>query len=918
MKPFYVTCFLLAFLSVRVQAQEVPTSSVVEKISQYNTHYNPEKLYLSYDRSIYSAGDTIWYKAFLLQPDGLPGKSIRLYIELLDDKSKLNERIAIPLSNGTGSGYFPLPANLPEGNYALRAYTNYQQNFGSENFYIKTFSIGHPGDKSWLVASNQTVSEKPTGYNVRLDIQLTNLQKAFIGFKELDVSLLSGNNGIIKTSMQSDAQGMIHPDFEVSSKNAGDDLYLLIQDKVDKNNKIQIPVKLPKGQNIDLQFFPEGGYLLINHPSNVGFKAIAQNGMGTTVSGEILNDKNEKVTEFKDDHNGMGSFVIIPQTGETYSASLLLKDGSKKIYPLPIAKTSGTALKITRNIANDSLFISVRASQDKRVLEPYTLVAQFNKLVIFSVKVGLKNGFFNLKIPNKQLPSGILHFTLFSPESIALNERNLVTSLPEEISISTEREKHISAPGDSVKIDFKFSVRDSPISGTYLAAVTDNSQVSFSSEGENLTTTMFFSSQLKGYIEDPNWYFLNRKTSAVALDKLMLTQGWTGYNWTSVFSPLKPFHFIAETENVIKGKITNLFRGAMPSLDVSLLSVGKDLYFDQTKSEEDGSFIFKDLPVIDSAGYVVKIKNAKGKASASTINFEEFIPAPISPIVFAPSIPWYLNTDTIKLNYIKSKSLQIAEANKRNGITIKEVEINTPKLMKRVQGMTWDAVLKKEIDEKELKLTPKLTLYDLLRAKVPEFGMTRYWYHGIGKLEQHNRAMYAMGGYRVADVIMDGISTKIPSGFLNINRYTQEYDDTEEVTNHPDFQDYNQAIFNYVSAEDVKNIQYYRSAGYSFLVIQTRSGKGPFIKLSPGLAIYRPLPLQLPTLYYQPKYEPEFPENNFSRATVYWNSDITPDKNGHFLLKFLAPNKSGAYTIRLEGTSLLGSFGSTTHALEIR
>ncbi len=102
-----------------------------------------EKIYLHTDRDIYSPGDDIWFKAYLV--DGLSHElsdsSGNLYVEFLSPEFKVTERKIVKIQKGLGNGDFNLPVNLPSGNYVLRAYTRFMRNFGEQAFYHKSIRI---------------------------------------------------------------------------------------------------------------------------------------------------------------------------------------------------------------------------------------------------------------------------------------------------------------------------------------------------------------------------------------------------------------------------------------------------------------------------------------------------------------------------------------------------------------------------------------------------------------------------------------------------------------------------------------------------------------------------------------------------------------------------------------------------------
>ncbi|RYG22314.1 MAG: hypothetical protein EOO07_00200, partial [Chitinophagaceae bacterium] len=143
---------LLSCLSCSLQAQQ--KNILFDKIDTYNKVFQKEKLYLSFDKSYYNVGDTLWFKSFLLNGNlGQTNLSDKIYVELFNDSSKLVERKVIALNNGLGYGDFALDGKLNDGTYTMRAYTNWQQNFGADFYFQKNFYIGNAGEKTWLLDS---------------------------------------------------------------------------------------------------------------------------------------------------------------------------------------------------------------------------------------------------------------------------------------------------------------------------------------------------------------------------------------------------------------------------------------------------------------------------------------------------------------------------------------------------------------------------------------------------------------------------------------------------------------------------------------------------------------------------------------------------------------------------------------------
>ena len=83
-----------------------------------------ERTYLSTDRDVYVAGETIWYSAFCLDASKgafSPVSSVA-YVELHDAETMVASG-KVALMEGRGAGRLTIPGTLPTGNYRLVVYT---------------------------------------------------------------------------------------------------------------------------------------------------------------------------------------------------------------------------------------------------------------------------------------------------------------------------------------------------------------------------------------------------------------------------------------------------------------------------------------------------------------------------------------------------------------------------------------------------------------------------------------------------------------------------------------------------------------------------------------------------------------------------------------------------------------------------
>jgi hypothetical protein len=919
MKLFYSLCLIFTIGFFNQSNAQVNTVSSLEA---YHKTLPIEKIYLSFDKPYYSVGDTLWFKSYLLNSNFTASqRTDKIYVELFNDSLRLVETRAIVLNNGLGYGDIALSNKLKEGTYVIRAYSNWQQNFGNDYFFQKSVYIGNASNKTWLINAHQQLNSTAANKTLDLKLRITNLKEEAIGFKDVEISLINDSKRIARADLQTKQDGTITTQIPLTNNKLNANTKIVITDKKDETTTAVLPLILQMQDQLDVQFMPEGGYLVNGMFGKVAFKAIGNDGLGKDITGKIVNSNNETLAEINSTHKGMGSFYLLPVKGEVYTALYEL-NGVTQQQMLPARKDEGTTLRIDQLTKPDSMYIYVKATESKR-LAAYQLLGQAAGETIMKATFTLKNGFWNLKLPKKDFPDGVIHFTLISPDGLALNERQVFINHKQKINLSITTNKNSYQPRDSVAVEITATKEDgTPLAGTFSVAVTDNAQVKQSEEDSSIASYFLLQSDLKGNIENPAWYFKDEnQATLVALDHLLLTQGWAGYNWAEVLQKSLEIKFKAEKDNTIDGKLTGLFNKPMPNINLTMMSLGKNIFLTDTLSNAEGKFMFKNLPLLDSAAYIIKIKNAKGKTSTANISVNQFIPAAVINNISLIK-PWYINADSTLLNFytiaekINSKTPQKLQS---EGNLLKEVEVKGYRKLKEFASKTaWDANLFKEISEVELKKTPSKTLLDLLTEKIEGFKASFFWANSCGAgTARHSNFNYTIGSKLISHVMIDKINTHLVASGID-DDYNADLLGRTKTTNDQDIFATNTFIFNELKAADITNITIYKGCSFFFLDITTRGGKGPWVKTPPGTFVFRPIPTYVPKEFYSPKYTANNSNLPDLRSTIFWDANIVTDENGKAKLSFYAADKPSTYTIKLEGTDLNGRFGYQKSTITIK
>lgn len=159
---------------------------------QYHNQILQEKIYVHTDKDFYLCGELLWFKIYNVDAGTIRPVNISkiAYVDVLDDANNSILQAKIELKNGAGNGSFFIPVTLRNGNYKLRAYTNWMKNFGPEVFFEKAITIVNA-----LAEPAPAVKASPRPYDIRFFAEGGNLISgvpATIGFKATDTD----GNGI--------------------------------------------------------------------------------------------------------------------------------------------------------------------------------------------------------------------------------------------------------------------------------------------------------------------------------------------------------------------------------------------------------------------------------------------------------------------------------------------------------------------------------------------------------------------------------------------------------------------------------------------------------------------------------------------------------------------------------------------------
>ena len=552
-----------------------------QDINAFNKMYPQEKVYLHFDNTAYFLEETIWFKAYVMAANAQRQSQLSkvLYVELLSPEGAVLETKKYPIVNGGCHGEFHLDSLYLSGYYEVRAYTRYMLNFGDDAVFSRVFPV------------YKNVPEGNYHQKTILDRDLSRRKKIRSYHDFGDYSLWSyifpPNNKM---------REMYHyeplPKWEPKKRRSTVSASTAFDDQIYEK---EAPIKM--------EFFPEGGVIVDSMEQQVAFQISDKEGRGLNIPGEIVNSYGKKVASITPLLDGMGVFNMYFYQAEKYKA-LIRFQGKTYRFDLPRIYESGCALGLRNFYAKDSIHIVAKYRKDELFNDSIVAVALSQGGSIYQFYLVRAEGEHKISLAKRSMPEGVNVITVFDKEGRALAERSCFITHPERedcsLKINHDNKGLAYNPYDKVHMElYAEDAAGKALPASISLAVRDAGTEEISYNSDNFYTWLLLSSELKGYIKDVAYYFEKQdRVHQMHLDLLMLTRGWSRYQWENMNERYKIEGWKQPIEKGIMadGNIINLDYLRKPSLknanmSFSFYSEGDSLeYVGRIKTNEIGNY----------------------------------------------------------------------------------------------------------------------------------------------------------------------------------------------------------------------------------------------------------------------------------------------------------------------------------------
>ena len=850
---------LLYFSSLSAQTMQdtiIANFSLMERIPK-------EKLYLHLDKPFYGAGEKIWFKGYLVNAITHQDNAQSNFIitELINRSDSIVERKKIRRDSLGFHNAFTLPATLPAGDYYLRGYSNWMLNEDPDFFFSRNIKIGNSIDNT-IVSSIEYQQEDDTHYTAKIKFT-SNVQAVF---ENTTIKYLYLENGKIKNKgkKKTDENGWI----SISLPDLKSPAARRIEVEFDDPQYIyKRTFYLPVFTNdFDVKFFPEGGALINIPHQNVAFKVQGADGFSKEVEGFLFNSKGDTLTNFRSEHNGMGIFTMNPVDNETYYVTARTNDSITKRFDLPAIEPKGISIAMSHY--KQEIRYEIQKTETTEWPQKLFLLAHTRGKLAILQPINPERTFG--KMNDSLFTEGITHFMLIDQQGNALSERLVFVPdhKPNQWQITADQPTY----GKREKVSLQIAAKDNegnPVEGTFSVSITDRKSIQPDSLADNILSNLLLTSDLKGYVEDPAFYFLNQDARTLrSIDYLMMTHGWRRHKMENVLrTPSLNFTNYIEKGQTISGRIMGFFGANVKKGPICVLAPKYNIIA-TTETDEKGQFIVN-TSFRDSTTFLVQARTKKGFAGVDIL-----MDPPQYPVA-THKAPYFNGAATFMEDYLMNTRDQYYMEGGMRVYNLKEVTVTA----------------KRERPSSKSIYTGGINTYTVEEDRLQGYGQTAF--DAASRLPSvtitNGSEIHIRNNSEPAIIVIDDIV----------------YEDASDILK--DIQVSDMSSISLLRGADAVILGPRASGGA--VVITLKDPRNLPARPAQGIITYTPLGYSESVEFYHPTYDTPEKKNaqrSDFRSTVYWNPELRLDAEGKATIEYYTPDSTAPEDIIIEGVDKNG------------
>lgn len=666
-------------------------------------------------------------------------------------------------------------------------------------------------------------------------------------------------------------------------------------------------------EKLSLRFFPEGGQLVEGVTSQVAFKAESKNEGNLQLSGTLYTKEGQEITSFETLHDGMGAFEYTPSA--LPAIAKVNFQGKKYEFALPKALPSGYVLKVDNNAGAISVTVSCNAATPQDTLAVF--ISHQGRPHAYQLIQCQANEPQQFTVLSRKLPAGVLQISLLNRAGNTLCDRFVFASPRAPLQISPKGLKEIYAPYAPIRCELQLNnAIGEPMPGKLSVSIRDAVRSDYMEYDNNIFTDLLLTSDLKGYIHQPGYYFTESSLrKQKELDILLMVHGWRKYDMTQQIgiSPFTPLQ-LPESQLVLYGQVkSTILKNKLKDIALSVM-VKRDaeIITGQTVTDENGHF---SIPLEDFEGSMEAVIQTRKVGKERNKDASILIDRHFSPATRAYGYkelhPEWGNIAHWQQEAEKFDSLYMDSIRRVDGLyLLDEVEIKSKRrrqstnMATKINEQSIDAYydIRQAVDQLRDNGKVLTTIPEVMEKLNPLF----YWDRSNDNCTYRQKPIcYIMDNKILSSTEVNMMLTEIDGlASIIISKGTGGIDD--EIIQNSKMSDSNDidvteldkySIFYLIPLprHDVLNKHETAALGTRQTVMQ---GYTPALE------------------YYSPAYIDKelYMDKADKRRTLYWNPTVQTDENGKAVIECYNNQYSTPLIIQAETMSNDGKIGSVTYS----
>lgn len=580
----------------------------------------------------------------------------------------------------------------------------------------------------------------------------------------------------------------------------------------------------------------------------------------------MFNSKGDTLTNFRSEHNGMGIFTMNPVNNETYYVTVRTNDSITKRFDLPAIEPKGISIAMSHY--KQEIRYEIQKTEATEWPQKLFLLAHTRGKLAILQPINPKRTFG--KMNDSLFTEGITHFMLIDEQGNALSERLIFVPdhKPNQWQITTDQPTY----GKREKVSLQITAKDSegnPVEGTFSVSITDRKSIQPDSLADNILSNLLLTSDLKGYVEDPAFYFLNQDARTLrSIDYLMMTHGWRRHKMENVLrTPSLNFTNYIEKGQTISGRIMGFFGANVKKGPICVLAPKYNIIA-TTETDEKGQFIVN-TSFRDSTTFLVQARTKKGFAGVDIL-----MDPPQYPVA-THKAPYFNGSTTFMENYLMNTRDQYYMEGGMRVYNLKEVTVTA----------------KRERPSSKSIYTGGINTYTVEEDRLQGYGQTAF--DAASRLPSvtitNGSEIHIRNNSEPAIIVIDDIV----------------YEDASDILK--DIQVSDMSSISLLRGADAVILGPRASGGA--VVITLKDPRNLPARPAQGIITYTPLGYSESVEFYHPTYDTPEKKNaqrSDFRSTVYWNPELRLDAEGKATIEYYTPDSTAPEDIIIEGVDKNG------------